>query len=100
MELIIEITTKNILNNNEYNQMTKKEFISMINRISFVENQIQQLKRTLDNVILYNVIYDEINYMLLIKKFFKKNLNHNVKIIINNFINSKINYYNQIIINL
>jgi hypothetical protein len=94
MEPIIEIISKNIMANNDYNKRLKDEYISTINRLTTFKTNVSQLYRTMDYALLYNTLYDEILYLSKQKKYFNRYLNLDVKEIFNEYIDYKIELYN------
>ena len=100
MEPIIEIITYNIMYNNIYDRSVKNEYINIINRISFVDKQIEQYKRSMDYVLLYNTLNEELKFIIDRKKYFNKNLQKDVKYIMNDFMNSRIKLLNDFVIEL
>jgi hypothetical protein len=94
MEPIIEILAKNIYSNNTYNKKLKNEFITTINRISNVEIHVRQLYRTLNYLLLYNYLYEEIIYTYRQQEYFNAHLNIEIKHIFNDYLNERINIYN------
>ena len=55
MKPIIEIITSQIMYNNIYNSSVKNEYINIMNRISFSDKQIEQYRRSMDYILLYNL---------------------------------------------
>ena len=100
MEPIIEIITYNIMYNNVYDLAFKNEYINIINRISFVDKQIEQYKRSMDYILLYNTINEELKFIVDRQNFFNKNLMKDIKYIMNDFMNSRIKLLNDLVIDL
>jgi hypothetical protein len=94
MEPVIEIISKNILSNNRYDKKLKNEFISTINRITLVKQKIIHLYRSMDYVILYNTLYEEIQYLDKQKKYFNQYLEPNLIDILDEYFNNRIEIYN------
>jgi hypothetical protein len=97
MDSIIEIISKNIISNNKYNQKLKTEYVSTINRISTTKTNIMQLYRSMDYVLLYNTLYEEIIYLVKQQKYFNKHLYIDVRNVLDDYINERIELYNHYI---
>jgi hypothetical protein len=94
MESIIEIISKNIISNNKYNQKLKTEYVATINRISTAKINIMQLYRSMDYVVLYNTLYEEIIYLSKQQKYFKEHFDNSVQTVLDDYINERIKLYN------
>ena len=94
MEPIIEILSKNIMKNKKYNQYLKNEFISTINRINVIKINVRQLYRSSDFNLLYNVLYEEILYLIKQQQFFNANLYDDVGSILSEYFDARIRLYN------
>lgn len=97
MEPIIEITSKNILNNNKYNQFLKNEFISTFNRINSTKINIDQMLSSMEYNLLYNVLHEEILFLIKQQKYFNKHLDNDIGIILSEYFDTKIKMYNHYI---
>ena len=86
MEPIIEIVLNNIMYNNLYDQHIKTEFMNTINRITYSEKIINQYKTSMDFILFHNTINEEIKFLSSKKKYFYKNLNKDIKYIVNDYI--------------
>ena len=91
MEPIIEIISKNILYNNVYDLRIKNEFINMINRINYIDRSILQYRRSMEYILLFNTLHEELKYMIDKKKYFTVNLKKDIKYIMKDLINYRIN---------
>ncbi len=91
MEPIIEIIGKNIMHNNMYDQKVKNEFINIINRITYIDRSIEQYRRSMDYILLYNTLNEELIYTIDRKKYLVKYLQKDIKYIIKDFMNNRIN---------
>ena len=100
MESILEIVSQNIMYNNQYDRIIKDEFISTINRISFGDKLIEQLNRSMDYVLLYNTLNEELKFIISKRKYFKQKLHGNVRRILNDYMKYRIDRLNNIIINI
>lgn len=98
MESIIEIITNNIMYNNEYDLVLKNEYINIINRISLIDRQIIQYKRSMDYILLYNMLNEELNFIISKQIYFNKYLNNDIKYIMNDYMNYHIKLLNDLII--
>ena len=85
--------------NNIYTTSIKKEFTNTINRVCFVDKEIEQYKRSMNYILLYNTLNDELKIMIEKKKYFNKHLQKDVKYIMNDYINNRIKHLNRLIIN-
>jgi hypothetical protein len=94
MEPIIEIISKNILKNKKYNQFLKSEFITTLNRIETIKINIKQLYRNMDYNLLYNVLYEEIIYLIKQQQFFNLNLDEDVGFVLSEYFDARIKMYN------
>lgn len=90
MDPIIEIIGKNIMYNNVYELGVKNEFINIINRINYIDRSIEQYRRSMDYILLYNTLNEELKYTIEKKEFFKKNLKKDIKYIMKDFMNNRI----------
>jgi hypothetical protein len=54
----------------------------------------------MDFILLYNTLNEELKFVIDRKKYFNKNLGKDVKHIMNDFMNSRIKYLNDIVIEL
>jgi len=100
MESILEIVSQNIMYNNQYDRIVKDEFISTINRITFSDKLIEQLTRSMDYVLLYNKLNEELKFVINKRKYFKKKLHGNVRKVLNDYMKNRINELNNLIINM
>jgi hypothetical protein len=94
MEPIIEILSKNILKNKNYNQSLKNEYITTINRIQTFKTNVQQLYRSMDYNLLYNVLHEEITYSLKQQQYFNKHLDKDVASVLSEYFDVRIQMYN------
>jgi hypothetical protein len=97
MEPIIEIMTKNILKNKKYNQFLKNEYITTFNRMISVKINIIQMYRSMDYNLLYNVLYEEILYLIKQQQYFNKHLDEDVRSVLSEYFDAKIKQYNHYI---
>lgn len=93
MEPILEIISKNIVYNKKYSQKLKDEYITTINRIQNIKTNIMQLYRSMDYQLLYNILYDEILYLIKQQKYFNEHLDTNVKFILDEYLSDRIQLY-------
>jgi hypothetical protein len=96
MDPIIEILTKNIMNNNKYNEKLKKEFIFTINRIYAVRPNLEQMYRSMDYILLYSNLNDEILFLVKQQKYFNLYLEDNVNQVLDDFLENIIRSYNHL----
>lgn len=94
MEPIIEIISKNIYSNSRYNQKLKDEYVGTLNRITFIEKRIEQLFRTMEYILLFNVLHEEIKYITIQKKFFSKYIDVNIYDVLEDYFDKQIMKYN------
>jgi len=94
MEPIIEILSKNILKNKKYNQYLKSEYITTINRTQTLKTNVQQLYRSMDYNLLYNILYEEILYLLKQQQYFNKHLDEDVASVLSEYFDMRIKMYN------
>jgi TRAP-type uncharacterized transport system substrate-binding protein len=94
MEPIIEIVSKNIYSNSRYNQKLKDEYVGTLNRITFTDKRIEQLSRTMEYILLFNVLHEEIKYITTQKKFFSKHIDVNVYDVLEDYFDKQIKKYN------
>jgi len=100
MKPIIEIITSQIMYNNIYNSSVKNEYINIMNRISFSDKQIEQYRRSMDYILLYNLLNEELKFTIDRQQYFNNNLKENIKYIMNDFMNNRIKLLNNFIIDL
>ena len=94
MDPIIEILSKNIIQDKRISRNDKEQFIFLINRISSFKTTAQQLYRQNAFHPLYNAFNEEILFLTEQKNIFAQKLTGNSQIIISEFINSLIDLYN------
>jgi len=90
MEPIIEIISYNIMYNNIYDLPIKNEFINIINRISYTDKVILQYRRSMDYILLFNTLNEELKFTIEKKEYFKQKLKEDIKYIMKDFMNSRI----------
>jgi len=90
MEPIIEIISKNIMNNKKYNRRLKNEYITTINRITSSKINIAQIYRSMDYSLLYNTLLEELTYLKKQKLYFSTFLDNEIKNILNDYFDSLI----------
>ena len=95
MEPIIEIISKNILKNKKYNQFLKNEFITTLNRIETIKINTKQMYRNMDYNLLYNVLYEEIIYLIKQQLYFNNHLDEDIGCILSEYFDARIKMYNQ-----
>ena len=94
MEPSIDILSKNIILNKNYDRVIKENYILTINRISNFKTSVQQLYRQNSFHILYNMFHEEILFLHKQKEVFKNKLKGNSQIILDEYINEQIDLYN------
>jgi hypothetical protein len=97
IEPYIELLSRNIMADNRYNQKIKTEYINTINRISTAEKHVRQLYRSMDLIILYNYLYDEIIYLTKQQAYFNTVLDREIANIFDIYLESNIKTYNHYI---
>ena len=97
MEPYIEILSKHIMYNNNYNGKIKTEYINTINRITYAENHIKQLYRSMDLYVLYNYLYDEIIYLSRQQKYFNNIFDKEIASTFDDYLEQRIKLYNHYI---
>jgi hypothetical protein len=94
MDPIIEILSKNVITNKNYDRYSKENYILIINRISSFKLLAQQLYRQNAYHTLYNAFHEEIFFLTEKKNILKKKLTGNTLLIFNDFIDNQIQIYN------
>jgi len=100
MEPVIEIISKNIISNTRYNKKLKDEYVATINRLILVKPRIIQLYRSMDYIMLYNTLYEEIQYLDKQKKYFNQYLEPNIMDALNDYFDNRIKIYNHCMNNI
>ena len=100
MTPIIEILIKHIINDKNYTRTLKIEVITVINRIINFETDVKHLYKSMNFCLLYNKLNEEIIYLTNKQKYFDINLDKNINIYLQQYINEQINLYNKYIIKL
>lgn len=85
------------MNNNKYNEKLKKEFILTINRIYAVRPKFEQMYRSMDYIILYSNLNDEILFLVKQQQYFNLYLEDNINQVFDDFIENIIKSYNHLI---
>lgn len=70
----------NLLSNNSYSALIKNELITTMNRIIHMDNIITQYERTMEHILLYNILNEEIIYIYNRKLLFNKYFNADVNV--------------------
>lgn len=94
LDPIIEIVSKNIYNSNKYSVKLKTEYISTINRINTSKIIINQYIRSMDYIMAYNTIHEEILYLNRQLEYFKIYFEPNICNFIDDYLNYIITQYN------
>ena len=97
MKPYIELLSKNIISDNRYSGKIKTEYINTINRITNVEKHVRQLYRSMDLIVLYNYLHDEIIYLTKQQTYFNNILDKEIANILDDYLESNIKIYNHYI---
>ena len=92
MEEKKSLLTRNILENTRVGKKLKDDYISMINRLEHNKTNMRQLYRSMNYELLYNLLYENILYLLKQKQYFgrilRDELLNEMNILIDNHIKS------------
>ena len=97
MKPYIELLSKNIISDNRYSGKIKTEYINTINRITNVEKHVRQSYRSMDLIVLYNYLHDEIIYLTKQQTYFNNILDKEIANILDDYLESNIKIYNHYI---
>jgi hypothetical protein len=91
----MDLTIRNLLSNNSYSTLMKNEVITTMNRIKHMDNIIAQYERTMEHILLYNTLNEEIIYIYNRKILFNKYFNVDETRIFDKYFEQIINKYNE-----
>lgn len=90
----MDLTIHNLLSNNSYSTLMKNEVITTINRIKHMNNIINQYDRTMEHILLYNTLNEEIKYIYNQKNMFNKYFKDDITRVFDKYFENIINRYN------
>lgn len=91
----MDLTIRNLLSNNSYSTLMKNEVITTMNRIKHMDNIIAQYERTMEHILLYNTLNEEIIYIYNRKILFNKYFNVDETRVFDKYFEQIINKYNE-----
>jgi hypothetical protein len=91
----MDLTIHNLLSNNSYSTLMKNEVITTMNRIKHMDNIISQYERTMEHILLYNTLNEEIIYIYNRKILFNKYFNVDETRVFDKYFEQIINKYNE-----
>ena len=91
----MDLTIRNLLSNNSYSTLMKNEVITTMNRIKHMDNIIAQYERTMEHILLYNTLNEEIIYIYNRKILFNKYFNVDETKVFDKYFEQIINKYNE-----
>ena len=91
----MDLTIHNLLSNNSYSILMKNEVITTMNRIKHMDNIISQYERTMEHILLYNTLNEEIIYIYNRKILFNKYFNVDETRVFDKYFEQIINKYNE-----
>ena len=96
----MDLTIHNLLSNNSYSTLMKNEVITTMNRIKHMDNIISQYERTMEHILLYNTLNEEIIYIYNRKILFNKYFNVDETRVFDKYFEQIINRYNEKILKM
>lgn len=96
----MDTITRDIMTDNKYSRDIKCEYLTMMNRMDFIKKEIIQNYRSGNHIILFNRLNEEIIYLEGRKKYFNKILEGNMNIIIQSYLDDRIDIYIKLIKNI
>ena len=91
----MDSTIHNLLSNNSYNSLMKNEVITTMNRINHMDNIITQYERTMEHILLYNTLNEEIIYIYNQKNIFNQYFDDDITRVFDKYFENIINRYNE-----
>ena len=91
----MDSTIHNLLSNNSYNSLMKNEVITTMNRINHMDNIITQYERTMEHILLYNTLNEEIIYIYNQKNIFNQYFDDDIIRVFDKYFENIINRYNE-----